>query len=182
MRHRLARVRPHAGVKAELERVLDLVLARRVVAFLVVEGRAGDGEGFGLDGGDAALGFGRGRGHEELMQLLFVTLDEVVGQGDEFGLQLVGGLEEFVFGVSGAFAAFGAAAAEEVLVVEFGLADAEGVAGVDVFNEKLVALLDWFEGAEEQLRLIEEDDKVGVAAVVGAADYVVKADPERDVV
>ena len=92
------------------------------------------------------------------MQLGLVALDEVVGGGDEFRLELVGGLEQFVFGVGGALLAFGAAAAEEVLVTELGLADAEGVGGVDVFDEELVALADGFEGAEEELGLVEEDD------------------------
>lgn len=60
--------------------------------------------------------------------------------------------------MGGSFAAFGAAAAEEVLFAEFGLADAEGVGGVDVFDEELVAFSDGLQGAEEQLRLVEEDD------------------------
>lgn len=45
----LARVRPHAGVEAEFQRVLDLVEGGGGVCFLVVEGCPGDGEGFGLD-------------------------------------------------------------------------------------------------------------------------------------
>ena len=116
------------------------------------------------------------------MQLGLVALDEVVGGGDEFRLELVGGLEQFVFGVGVALLAFGAAAAEEVLFAELGLADAEGVGGVDVFDEELVALADGFEGAEEELGLVEEDDEVGVAGVVGAADDVVEAEAEGDVV
>ena len=87
-----------------------------------------------------------------------MALDEVVGGGDEFWLELVGGFQQFVFGVGGALLAFGAAAAEEVLVAELGLADAEGVGGVDVFDEELVALANGFEGAEEELGLVEEDD------------------------
>jgi hypothetical protein len=38
------------------------------------------------------------------------------------------------------------------------LAHAEGVGGVDVFDEELVALANGFEGAEEELGLVEEDD------------------------
>jgi len=68
-----------------------------------------------------------------------VAFDEVIGGGDEFWFELVGGFEQGVFGVGGAALAFGAAAAEEVLVAELGLADAEGVGGVDVFDEELVA-------------------------------------------
>lgn len=116
------------------------------------------------------------------MQLGLVAFDEVVGGGDEFWLELVGGLEEFVFGVGGALLAFGAAAAEEVLVAELGLADAEGVGGVDVFDEELVAFADGFEGADEELGLVEDDEEVGVAGVVGAADDVVEAEAEGDVV
>jgi hypothetical protein len=78
--------------------------------------------------------------------------------------------------------AFGAAAAEEVLVAELGLADAEGVGGVDVFDEELVAFADGFEGADEELGLVEDDEEVGVAGVVGAADDVVEAEAEGDVV
>ena len=84
--------------------------------------------------------------------------------------------------MGGAFAAFGAAAAEKILFAELGLAHAEGVGGVDIFNEQLVALADGFEGAEEELGLVEEDDEVGVAGVVGAADDVVEAEAEGDVV
>ena len=87
-----------------------------------------------------------------------MALDEVVGGGDEFGLELVGGFEQGVFGVGGAALAFGAAAAKEILAAKLGLADAEGVGGVDIFNEQLVALADGFEGAEEELGLVEEDD------------------------
>lgn len=111
-----------------------------------------------------------------------MAFDEVVGGGDEGGFQLRGGFEEQVFGVRGAFAAFGAAAAEEVLLAELGLADAEGIGGVDVFDKELVALADGFEGTEEESGLVEEDDEVGVAGVVGAADDVVEAEAERDVV
>jgi hypothetical protein len=111
-----------------------------------------------------------------------VTFDEVVCGGDEGWCELRGGFEEQVFGVGGAFAAFGAAAAEEVLLAELGLAHAEGIGGVDVFDEELIALADGFEGAEEELRLVEEDDEVGVAGVVGAADDVVEAKAEGDVV
>jgi hypothetical protein len=84
--------------------------------------------------------------------------------------------------VGGAFAAFGAAAAEEVLLAELGLAHAEGVGRVDVFDEQLIALADGFEGAEQELGLVEEDDEVRVAGVVSAADDVVEAEAERDVV
>lgn len=87
-----------------------------------------------------------------------MAFDEVVGGGDEGWGELGGGFEEQVFGVGGAFAAFGAAAAEEVLFTELGLAHAEGVGGVDVFDEELVALANGFEGAEEELGLVEEDD------------------------
>lgn len=180
--HGLPRVRPHAGVEAEFERIFDFFLGGAGVAFLVVEGGSRDGEGFGLDGGDAALRFGWGGGDEEFVQFLLVPFDEVVGLRDKDGFQLVGGEEELVFGEGGAFAAFAAAAAEEVLVAEFGLADAEGVGGVDVFDEELVALFDGFEGAEKDLGLVEEDDEVGLAAVVGAADYVVEPEAEGDVV
>ena len=116
------------------------------------------------------------------MQLRLVALDEVVGGGDELWFELVGGFQQFVFGVGGALLAFGAAAAEEVLVAELGLADAEGVGGVDVFDEELVAFADGFEGADEHLRLVEDDEEVGVAGVVGAADDVVEAEAEGDVV
>jgi hypothetical protein len=68
------------------------------------------------------------------------------------------------------------------LLAELGLAHAEGIGGVDVFDEKLVALADWFERTEEELRLVEEDDEVRVAGVVGTADDVVEAEAERDVV
>lgn len=128
------------------------------------------------------MGFRRGRGHEELVQLLFVPFDEIVGQRDKLGFELIGGLEEFVFRVCGAFAAFGAAAAEEVLVVELSLADAEGVAGVDIFDEELVPFLDRFEGAEQELRLVEEDNEVGIAAVVCTTDNIVEAYAERNIV
>ena len=111
-----------------------------------------------------------------------MALDEVVGGGDEFGLELVGGFEQGVFGVGGAALAFGAAAAKEILAAELGLADAEGVGGVDVFDEELVAFADGFEGADEHLRLVEDDEEVGVAGVVGAADDVVEAEAEGDVV
>lgn len=84
--------------------------------------------------------------------------------------------------MGGAFAAFGAAAAEEVLLAELGLADAEGVGGVYVFDEELVALADGFEGTQEEDGLVEEDDEVGVAGVVGAADDVVEAEAEGDIV
>ena len=116
------------------------------------------------------------------MQLRLVALDEVVGGRDELWLELVGGLEQFVFGVGGALLAFGAAAAEEVLAAELGLADAEGVGGVDVFDEELVAFADGLEGADEHLGLVEDDEEVGVAGVVGAADDVVEAEAEGDVV
>jgi len=116
------------------------------------------------------------------VQLGLVALDEVVGGGDEFWFELVRGFEEFVFGVGGAALAFGAAAAEEVLAAELGLAHAEGVGGVDVFDEELVACADGFQGADEQLRLVEDDEEVGVAGVVGAADEVVEAQAEGDVV
>ena len=92
------------------------------------------------------------------MQLRLVALDEVVCGSDEFRFELVGGFEQGVFGVGGAALAFGAAAAEEVLAAELGLAHAEGVGGVDVFDEELVALANGFEGAEEELGLVEEDD------------------------
>lgn len=116
------------------------------------------------------------------MQLRLVAFDEVVGRGDELRFELVGGLEQGVFGVGGAALAFGAAAAEEVLAAELGLADAEGVGGVDVFDRELVAGADGFEGADEELGLVEDDEEVGVAGVVGAADEVVEAEAEGDVV
>ena len=119
---------------------------------------------------------------EEFVQLRLVALDEVVCGGDELRFELVGGLEQGVFGVGGAALAFGAAAAEEVLAAELGLAHAEGVGGVDVFDEELVAFADGFEGADEHLRLVEDDEEVGVAGVVGAADDVVEAEAEGDVV
>jgi hypothetical protein len=111
-----------------------------------------------------------------------MALDEVVGGCYEFWFELVGGFEQFVFGVGGALLAFGAAAAEEVLATELGLADAEGVGGVDVFDEELVAFADGFEGANEELGLVEDDEEVGVAGVIGAANDVVEAETERDVV
>jgi len=49
VRDGLPRVGPHAGVEAELQRVFDFVEGGGDVCFLVVEGRARDGEGFGLD-------------------------------------------------------------------------------------------------------------------------------------
>jgi hypothetical protein len=49
VRDGLARERPHAGVEAEFQRVFDFFFAGRAVAFLVVERRPRDGEGFGLD-------------------------------------------------------------------------------------------------------------------------------------
>ena len=116
------------------------------------------------------------------MQLGLVAFHEVVGGGDEFGFELVGGPEQFVFGVCGALLAFGAAAAEEVLVAELGLADAEGVGGVYVFDEELVTFLDGLESADDQLWLVEDDEEVGVAGVIGAADDVVEAESERDIV
>ena len=111
-----------------------------------------------------------------------MALDEVVGGGDKGWCELRGGFEQQVFGVGGAFAAFGAAAAEEVLFAELGLADAEGVGGVDVFDEELVAFADGFEGADEELGLVEDDEEVGVAGVVGAADDIVEAEAKGDVV
>lgn len=78
-----------------------------------------------------------------------MALDEVVGHGDELGLQLVGGLEQLVFGVGGALLAFGTFAAEEVLCAQLCLADAEGVGDVYVFDEELVALLDGLESADD---------------------------------
>ena len=135
-----------------------------------------------MDGGDAALGFGGSGGDEEVGELFFVALDEVVGHGDELGFELVGGLEQEVFGVGGSFAAFGAAAAEEVLLAEFRLAHAERVGGVHVFDEELVALADGFQSAEDELGLVEEDDEVGLAGVVGAADDVIEAETKGDVV
>ena len=104
------------------------------------------------------MGFGGSGGDEEVGELLFVAFDQVVGRSDELGFELVGGLEQEVFGVGGSFAAFRAAAAEEVLLAEFCLAHAEGVGRVDVFDEELVALADGFQGAEEELGLVEEDD------------------------
>lgn len=111
-----------------------------------------------------------------------MAFDQVVGGGDEFWFQLVGGLEELVFGVGGALLAFRAVATEEVLTGELCLAHAERVGGVDVFDEELVAFADGFEGADEQLGLVEDDEEVGVAGVVGAADDVVEAEAEGDVV
>ena len=111
-----------------------------------------------------------------------MALDEVVGGGNELWLKLVGGFEQFVFGVRGALLAFGAAAAEEVLAAELSLADAEGIGGVDVFDEELVAFADGSQGADQQLWLVEDDEEVGVAGVVGAADEVVEAQAEGDVV
>ena len=116
------------------------------------------------------------------MQLRLVAFDEVVSGRDELWLELVGGLEQFVFGVGGALLAFGAAAAEEVLAAELGLADAKGVGGVDIFDEELVAFADGLESADEHLGLVEDDEEVGVAGVVGAADDVVEAKAEGDVV
>lgn len=135
-----------------------------------------------MDGGDAALGFGWGGGDEELVELRGVAFDKVVGCGYELRFEFVGGEEEFVFCVGGALLAFGAVAAEEVLGRQLGLADAEGVGGVDVFDEELVAFADGFEGANEELGLVEDDEEVGVAGVVGAADDVVEAEAEGDVV
>jgi hypothetical protein len=109
------------------------------------------------------------------VQLLRVAADEVIGDRDELRFKLVRGKEEFVFGVGGALLAFRAVATEEVLGRKFCLAHAEGVSGVDVFDEELVAFADGFEGADEQLRLVEDDEEVGVAGVVGAADDVVEA-------
>ena len=54
--------------------------------------------------------------------------------------------------------------------------------GVDVFDGELVAGADGFEGADEELRLVEDDEEVGVAGMVGAADEVVEAEAEGDVV
>jgi hypothetical protein len=111
-----------------------------------------------------------------------VAFDEVVCGCDELGFQLGGGFEEEILGVGCSFAAFRAAAAEEVLGAELGLADAEGVGGVYVFDEKLVALADGFEGAEEEGGLVEEDNQIRVTGVVSAADDVVEAEAEGDVV
>ena len=111
-----------------------------------------------------------------------MAFNEVVCGGDEGWGELRGGFEEQVFSVGGAFAAFGTATAEEVLFAELGLADAEGVGGVDVFDEELVAFADGLQGADEELGLIEDDEEVGVAGVVGAADDVVEAEAEGDVV
>jgi hypothetical protein len=116
------------------------------------------------------------------VQLRLVAFDKIVGGRDELWLEFVGGLEQFVFGVGGALLALGATAAEEILAAELGLADAKGVGGVDVFDEELVAFADGFEGADEHLGLVEDDEEVGVAGVVGAADDVVEAEAEGDVV
>jgi len=62
------------------------------------------------------------------------------------------------------------------------LAHAERVGGVDVFDEELVALADGFQSAEDELGLVEEDDEVGLAGVVGAADDVIEAETKGDVV
>jgi hypothetical protein len=104
-----------------------------------------------------------------------VAADEVIGNRDELRFELVGGQEQFVFSMGGALLAFRAVAAEEVLRAEFCLAHAEGVGGVDVFDEELVAFADGFEGTDQQLGLVEDDEEVGVARVVGAADDVVEA-------
>jgi hypothetical protein len=97
------------------------------------------------------------------VQLCRVAFDEVVGDGDELRLQLAGGLQQFVFGVGGALLALGAAAAEEVLGAQLSLADG-------------------FEGADEDLGLVKDDEQVRVAGVVGAADEVVEAKAEGEVV
>jgi hypothetical protein len=116
------------------------------------------------------------------VQLCRVAFDEVVGDGDELRLQLAGGLQQFVFGVGGALLALGAAAAEEVLGAQLSLADAERVGGVDVFDEELIAFSNGFEGADEDLGLVKDDEQVRVAGVVGAADEVVEAKAEGEVV
>lgn len=182
VRDGLPRVGPHAGVEAEFERIFDFFERGRGVRFLVVESRARDGEGFGLNCRDAALGFSGSGGDEELVQLGLVAFHEVIGGRDKFWLELVGGLKQFVFGVGGALLAFWATAAEQVLAAELSLAHAEWVGGVDVFDEELVAFADGFEGADEELGLVEDDEEVGVAGVVGAADEVVEAEAEGDVV
>jgi hypothetical protein len=111
-----------------------------------------------------------------------VAEDKVIGCGYELRFKLVGGQQQFIFGVGGALLAFRTVAAEEVLGRQFCLAHAEGVGGVDVFDEELVAFADGFEGADQQLGLVEDDEEVGVAGVVGAADDVVEAEAEGDVV
>lgn len=64
------------------------------------------------------------------------------------------------------FGAFGAVAVEVVAFAEFGAPEFDGVCGVDVGDEDLVAFLDGAGGFYVQVVAVEGDGGVVVAAVV----------------